>query len=322
MTLTATFREAFHIAKTGRPGPVLIDVPSDLASDLVTFEYPDDVDLPSYKPTYRGNAKQVRAAVARIQQAVRVLYVGGGVVSSEYADELGRAGRRAAAVRGHHAHGQAATFPASQPAQPRPRGHARLEARRPRHGQSDLVIACRRALLRPRDGASFAEFAPHADVIHIDIDPAEIGKVREVQIPIVGDLRGRARRHQRGRACQGRRQSPATAPWLAQIAEWRRRHPVLPLRPWARCPGAIVPETVMQQLSRALDPARTIVVTEVGQHQMWAAQRVDRRECRARFISSGGLGTMGFGFPAAVGAAIGCPDKTRSSASPATGRSR
>ena len=105
---TATFREAFHIAKTGRPGPVLIDVPSDLASDLVTFEYPDDVDLPSYKPTYRGNAKQVKQAVARIKQAVRpVLYVGGGVVSSGAGERARGVGRSLHAhPRGHHAHGQ------------------------------------------------------------------------------------------------------------------------------------------------------------------------------------------------------------------------
>lgn len=130
--------------------------------------------------------------------------------------------------------------------------------------------------------------------------------MREVQIPIVGDLKGVLASIVATLSKEGA--EPATAAWIGQIEEWRRRHPFYHPNV-GEMPGEIVPETVMEQLSRALDPARSIVVTEVGQHQMWAAQHVDREVPRS-FISSGGLGTMGFGFPAAVGAAIGCPDKT------------
>ena len=303
--LTATFREAFHIAKTGRPGPVLIDVPSDLASDLVTFEYPDDVDLPSYKPTYRGNAKQVKQAVARIKQAARpVLYVGGGVVSSGASEELAALAELMRIPVVTTLMGKGA-FPASHELNLGSVGMHGSKYANLAMTESDLVIAAG-ARFSDRVTGRLDEFAPHAEVIHIDIDPAEIGKVREVQIPIVGDLKGVLASIVATLSKEGA--EPATAAWIGQIEEWRRRHPFYHPNV-GEMPGEIVPETVMEQLSRALDPARSIVVTEVGQHQMWAAQHVDREVPRS-FISSGGLGTMGFGFPAAVGAAIGCPDKT------------
>ena len=303
--LAITFREAFHIAKTGRPGPVLIDVPSDVASERLVFEYPDEVSLPSYKPTYRGNAKQVKQAVARIGQAKRpVLYVGGGAVSSGASQELVELSEAMRIPVVTTLMGKGA-FPASHPLNLGPVGMHGSKYANLAMTESDLIIAAG-ARFSDRVTGKLDEFAPHADVIHIDIDPAEIGKVREVQVPIVGDLKGVlegvvAQLSKEG-AC------PATEEWLARIAEWRERHPFYHPNVGDR-PGEVVPEVVMKRLSDALDPEKSIVVTEVGQHQMWAAQHIAREVPRS-FLSSGGLGTMGFGFPAAIGAAFGCPDKT------------
>lgn len=303
--IARTFREAFHIAKTGRPGPVLIDVPSDILSTEVTFEYPDAVNIPSYRPTYRGNAKQIRAAAQLIAESRRpILYVGGGVVSSgasRQATELARSMRIPAVVT-LMAKG---AVPSSEPLNLGAVGMHGSKYANMALNRSDLIIACG-ARFSDRVTGSFDEFAPEARIIHIDIDPAEIGKVREAKVPIVGDVRrvldGLLEELERIEA------APDTADWLADIEKWRELYPMYDDR-MEELPGEVVPEIAMRQLSDALDPLSTIVVTEVGQHQMWAAQFIGR-ELPRTFLSSGGLGTMGFGFPAAVGAAIGCPDKT------------
>mgnify|MGYP003100624956 CR=1 FL=1 len=288
--LTATFREAFHIAKTGRPGPVLIDVPSDLASEELVFEYPDEVSLPSYKPTYRGNAKQVRQAVARIRRAERpVLYVGGGVVSSGASEELRALAELMRIPVVTTLMGKGA-FPASHELNLGPVGMHGSKYANLAMTESDLIIAAG-ARFSDRVTGRLDEFAPHAEVIHIDIDPAEIGKVREAQIPIVGDLKG-VLANVVAQLVKENAQ-PRTAEWLAQIAEWRFRHPFYHPNV-GDAPDEIVPEVVMEKLSAALDPEQSIVVTEVGQHQMWAAQHI-ARECPRS---------------ASIGAAIGCPDKT------------
>ena len=168
--------------------------------------------------------------------------------------------------------------------------------------ESDLIIAAG-ARFSDRVTGKLSEFAPHAKVIHIDIDPAEIGKIREAQVPIVGDLKGVVAgivATIEKEAC-----APRTEAWNAQIAEWRERYPFYDAH-ITENPDEIVPEIAMQKLSAKLDPHNSVVVTEVGQHQMWAAQFIDREEPRS-FISSGGLGTMGFGFPASIGAAFGRP---------------
>lgn len=303
--LTRTFREAFHIAKTGRPGPVLIDVPSDLASERMVFEYPDEVNLPSYKPTYRGNAKQIRQAAARIRHAERpVLYAGGGVISSGAADELRTLAELMEIPVVTTLMGKG-SFPGSHPLNLGPVGMHGSKYANLALTESDLIIAAG-ARFSDRVTGRLDRFAPHADVIHIDIDPAEIGKVRAVQIPIVGDLKGVLGGI--ASALQKEHAQPETAAWNKQLTEWRHRYPYY--HPdIGDHPGYIVPEIALQQLSALLDPEKSIVVTEVGQHQMWAAQHLDRA-CPRTFISSGGLGTMGFGFPAAIGAALGCPDKT------------
>lgn len=302
--LPRTFREAFHIARTGRPGPVLIDIPSDVASEQVLFEYPDEVSMPSYRPTYKGNARQVKAAVACIMQADRpVVYAGGGVVSSGATDELvalseamripvvttlmGKGGMPASHKNNLGAVGMHGSM------------YANLALT-----ESDLIIACG-ARFSDRVTGRLDRFAPNADVIHIDIDPAEIGKVRAAQVPIVGDLKGVLAAIDDELARQGAR--PRTQAWLETIEDWKQRHPVYQVQEDAD-PADIMPERVLACLSDMLDPENSIVVTEVGQHQMWAAQCI-RRERPRTFISPGGLGTMGFGLPAAIGAALGCPGK-------------
>lgn len=301
--MTKTFREAFHIATTGRPGPVLIDIPSDILSERMIFEYPDSVNLPSYKPTYKGNAKQIRQAVARIEEAKKpVLYVGGGVISSGATPELIKLADALQLPVVTTLLGKGA-FPASHPLNYGQVGMHGSKYANLAMTESDLIIACG-ARFSDRVTGKLSEFAPNADVIHIDIDPAEIGKIREVQIPIVGDLKGVL-----GgivSAVEKGKPEPKTERWIEQLNEWRRRFPFYHTGLVEEA-GKIVPEVVMQKLSAKLDPNKSIVVTEVGQHQMWAAQFIDREKPRT-FLSSGGAGTMGFGFPAAIGAALGCPD--------------
>ncbi len=302
--MTKTFREAFYIANSGRPGPVLIDIPSDLAGAEMVFEYPEDVLIPSYKPTVKGNVRQIRQAVEMMRAAKRpVLYVGGGVIASHSEEELLAIAEdlQIPVVTTLMAKG---AFPASNPLY---LGHVGM------HGSkfanfavtdSDLLIAVG-ARFSDRVTGRLSDFAPDAKVIHIDVDPAEIGKNRIPQVPIVGDakvvLAGiKAQLEQEG--C-----TPNTAEWLEKIEGWRVHHPFY--SPGLATPaGTIAPEGALDLLSDLLDPAQSIVTTEVGQHQMWAAQHVDREVPRT-FLSSGGLGTMGFGFPAAIGAKVAFPDK-------------
>ncbi|MBQ9002808.1 MAG: biosynthetic-type acetolactate synthase large subunit [Eggerthellaceae bacterium] len=299
-----TFREAFHIAKTGRRGPVLIDVPSDLLAESIVFEYPDSVNIPSYRPTYRGNAKQVRAAAELIGESRRpVLYVGGGVVSSGASEEVTRLSRdmRIPVVTTLMAKG---AVPSSDKFNLGMAGMHGSKYASLTLNKSDLIIACG-ARFSDRVTGDLDTFAPGAKVIHIDIDPVEIGKVREAQVPIVGDVKRVVASIYEYMCDHGLK--PDTGQWLDDIADWRERYPMYDRR-IGEVPGEIVPELAMKRLSEALDPMSTIVATEVGQHQMWAAQFIER-ELPRTFLSSGGLGAMGFGFPAAVGAAIGMPEK-------------
>ena len=303
--IARTVREAFHIAKTGRPGPVLIDVPSDLLDEEVLFEYPDDVNIPSYRPTYRGNVKQTKAAARLIADAKRpVLYVGGGVVSSGASAEVTELARslRIPVVTTLMAKG---AVPSSEPLN---LGLAGMHGSRYASwalDQSDLIIACG-ARFSDRVTGDINSFAPEAKVIHIDIDPVEIDKVREAQVPIVGDVK----RVVTSLTLELEKidAHPDTQAWIELIGEWRKQFPLYD-ESVGDLPDEVVPEIAMMKLSELLDPETSIVVTEVGQHQMWAAQFIER-ELPRTFLSSGGLGTMGFGFPAAVGAAFGCPDKT------------
>lgn len=302
--LTETFREAFYIASTGRPGPVLIDVPSDLQGAEMVFHYPDGVNIPSYRPTYKGNAKQIKQATALIETSKRpLLYAGGGIVSSHACQEL-EALAEAMQIPVVTTLLGKGCFPSSHPLSLGPVGMHGSKYANMAMTECDLIIAAG-ARFSDRVTGKLDEFAPNAKVIHIDIDPAEIGKIREANVPIVGDAQGILG----GIVAQLEKSGaePVDAEWVETVNEWRERWPYYDDQ-FNDYPNQIVPEVALDELSRQLDPDNSIVTTEVGQHQMWAHQHIGREHARS-FLSSGGLGTMGFGFPAAIGAKFGCPDK-------------
>ena len=301
--LTRTFREAFYIASTGRPGPVLIDIPSDLSGAEMVFHYPDSVNLPSYKPTYRGNARQVKQAVELIQKAERpLLYAGGGIVTSHACAELTELAERMQIPVVTTLMGKGA-MRCSNPLNLGPVGMHGSKYANMAVTECDLLIAVG-ARFSDRVTGKVSEFAPHAKVIHIDIDPAEIGKIINPVVPIVGDAKVvLAAINERLAKADAQ---PIDRTWVDDVFSWRERWPFY-TSDFSDYPNAIAPEVVLHKLSQKLDPEASIVTTEVGQHQMWAHQNIHREHART-FISSGGLGTMGFGFPAAIGAKIGCPE--------------
>ena len=301
--LTQTFREAFYIASTGRPGPVLIDIPSDLSSAEMVFHYPDKISLPSYKPTYRGNARQVKAAAQLICEAKKpLIYAGGGIVTSHACQELTSIAERMQIPVVTSLMGKGA-MRCSNPLNLGPVGMHGSKYANMAVTECDLLIAVG-ARFSDRVTGKVSEFAPHAKIIHIDIDPAEIGKIINPDVPIVGDakvvLGALDARLAKAEA------KPNDEQWVKDVFSWRDRWPFY-TNDFADFPDAIAPEVVLSKLSDKLDPEASIVTTEVGQHQMWAHQNIHREHART-FISSGGLGTMGFGFPAAIGAKIGCPE--------------
>ena len=301
--LTRTFREAFYIASTGRPGPVLVDIPSDLSGAEMVFHYPDSVNLPSYKPTYRGNARQVKQAAELIEKAERpLIYAGGGIVTSHACAELTELAERMQIPVVTTLMGKGA-MRCSNPLNLGPVGMHGSKYANMAVTECDLLIAVG-ARFSDRVTGKVSEFAPHAKVIHIDIDPAEIGKIINPMVPIVGDAKGvLAAINERLAKADAQ---PIDRAWVEDVFSWRERWPFY-TSDFSDYPNAIAPEVVLHKLSQKLDPEASIVTTEVGQHQMWAHQNIHREHART-FISSGGLGTMGFGFPAAIGAKIGCPD--------------
>lgn len=301
--LTRTFREAFYIASTGRPGPVLIDIPSDLSGAEMVFHYPDSVNLPSYKPTYRGNARQVKQAAELIEKAERpLIYAGGGIVTSHACAELTELAERMQIPVVTTLMGKGA-MRCSNPLNLGPVGMHGSKYANMAVTECDLLIAVG-ARFSDRVTGKVSEFAPHAKIIHIDIDPAEIGKIINPVVPIVGDAKGvLAAINERLAKADAQ---PIDCTWVDDVFSWRERWPFY-TSDFSDYPNAIAPEVVLHKLSQKLDPEASIVTTEVGQHQMWAHQNIHREHART-FISSGGLGTMGFGFPAAIGAKIGCPE--------------
>lgn len=301
--LTRTFREAFYIASTGRPGPVLIDIPSDLSGSQMVFHYPDSISIPSYKPTYKGNAKQVRQAANLIESAKRpLIYAGGGIVSSHACAELTQLSEHMRIPVVTSLMGKGA-MRCSNPLNLGPVGMHGSKYANMAVTECDLLIAVG-ARFSDRVTGKVSEFAPHAKIIHIDIDPAEIGKIIDPAVPIVGDAKVVL-----GAICDRLAKdgaAPIDQEWEKTVFSWRDRWPFY-AADFADYPDKIAPEIVLSKLSDKLDPEASIVTTEVGQHQMWAHQNIHRERART-FISSGGLGTMGFGFPAAIGAQIGCPE--------------
>jgi acetolactate synthase-1/2/3 large subunit len=302
--IAGAIKEAFHIASTGRPGPVLIDLPKDVLVETFDYRYPDQLSLPGYRPTVRGHSKMVREAAREILDAQRpVIYAGGGMIKAGGEDQLRALAEllQLPVVTTLMARG---VFPDDHPqhlGMPGMHGHWTAITALQR---SDLLIALG-TRFDDRVTGDLTAFAPHARVIHVDIDPAEIGKNREPDVPIVGD--GAVVTQQIsdavGRLLADGASTADLDPWWEQLRTWRDEHPLRWDQP---ADGPLKPQTVIQALGRRLD-GEGIVVSGVGQHQMWASQLIRYRSPRT-WINSGGLGTMGFCVPAAIGAKIGRPD--------------
>jgi acetolactate synthase-1/2/3 large subunit len=301
-------RQSFLLATTGRPGPVLVDVPKDVLQEQVEWYWPSDEEvaasLPGYKPTTKGHPRMVREAVRLITAAERpVIYAGGGVLKSRASEGLRRLAELTGApvVTTLMARG---AFPDSHPqclGMPGMHGnYAAIMAMQ----QSDLLIALG-ARFDDRVTGHVASFAPGAKVVHVDIDPAELGKIRRPEVPIVGDCRLVIDEIVRVMLASGDGQAQRDQ-WWARINGWRER---FPLHYDPQVEGELLkPQAVVEAL-RDASPPGTIVVAGVGQHQMWASQYW-RFEEPHTWVNSGGLGTMGFAVPAAIGAKVGRPDRT------------
>ncbi|WFN35139.1 biosynthetic-type acetolactate synthase large subunit [Methanogenium sp. S4BF] len=292
--------EAFYIAGTGRMGPVLIDIPKDVQTDVVADPetVPEKVSIRGYQPTVRGHPKQIEKAVSMISGASRpVIYAGGGVIASGGDAELMRFAETMMIPVTTTLMGLGA-IPAHHPLNLGMLGMHGTQSANYAVTECDLLIAVG-ARFDDRVTGKLESFAPNAQVIHIDIDPAEIGKNKAVDLPIVGDVR-QVLKEINLKLTEKRVQSP----WNDRLAEWKSQS----IQPPAVDTGLLTPQYIVRTLSDLLTDSG-IIVTEVGQNQMWAAQHYSFTRPR-QWITSGGLGTMGYGFPAAIGASIACPDKT------------
>lgn len=303
--LAVTIKEAFYIATTGRPGPVLVDIPKDVSMDKADFTYPGSVSIRGYNPTYDGNKWQIKQAAEAIAKAKKpVLYVGGGVVFSGASEEV-RELAEMCQIPVDMTLMALGAFPGEHPLSMGMMGmHGTYWANMAVH-YSDLVIAVG-ARFDDRVTGKVAEFCPHAKIIHIDIDPTSIKKNIHVDIPIVGDCKRVLRELiQVLKATVNGDQKDLRKPWWDQINEWQQAHP---LTYDQDSNGPIKPQHAIKRLYELTKDRDPIVSTDVGQHQMWSAQYFKLPRPR-RWLTSGGLGTMGFGFPAAMGAQAAFPDK-------------
>jgi acetolactate synthase-1/2/3 large subunit len=300
-----TIQEAFHIALTGRPGPVLVDLPKDVLQAETRFSWPPTMELPGYRPVLKPHGKQIREAARLIAEARRpVLYVGGGVLKAHASAEL----RRLAELTG---------IPVVTTLMARgafPDSHRQHLGMPGMHGTVSAVSALQKADLIVALGARFddrvtgklSSFAPHALVVHADIDPAEISKNRMADVPIVGDCKEVIT--QLAAAVQTEYDAGHRADltgWWAQVDSWRATYPLGYEEP---ADGSLAPQYVIERLGAIAGP-EALYVAGVGQHQMWAAQFI-QYEHPYTWLNSGGLGTMGYAVPAAMGAKMGRPEAT------------
>ncbi|GIG03281.1 acetolactate synthase large subunit [Catellatospora citrea] len=297
--LPRVLAEAFHLAATGRPGPVLVDIPKDVLQAQTTFSWPPALDLPGYRPTLHPHGKQIREAARLIMAAKRpVLYVGGGVIKAQATDAL----RELAELTG---------IPVVTTLMARgafPDSHTQHVGMPGMHGTVSAVYALQRSDLLITLGARFDDrvtgkldsFAPDAQVIHADIDPAEIGKNRHADVPIVGDVKHVLEELITALKAEAH---PARDEWWAQLNDLRTRYPLGWEEPED---GTLAPQYVIKRLGEIAGPD-AVYVAGVGQHQMWASQFISY-EKPATWLNSGGLGTMGYAVPAAMGAKVARPD--------------
>jgi acetolactate synthase I/II/III large subunit len=303
LEIPRSIHEAFHLARTGRPGPVVVDIPQDLSRADIPYEPVSDVRLPGYQPTIEGNQKQIRIAAKALANARRpIIYAGGGVISANAAAELTELATAdrfpvTCTVMGLGA------FPGTHDQWLGMLGMHGTRAANYAMDEADLICAVG-ARFDDRITGKLSEFAPRAKFIHIDIDPAEISKNVPAHIPIVGDAKNilpRLTAEYRAVADEPGRLEE----WWSRIRVWQERHP---LRYEDSTDSEIKPQYMIQSIYEATG-GDAIIASDVGQHQMWTAQYYHFTKPR-RWINSGGLGTMGFGLPAAMGAKVGCPDQT------------
>jgi len=296
--------EAFHIASTGRPGAVLVDIAKDALQKETTFNYPKNVSLAGYNPVVEPKSEAINDAAALIAQSKKpVLYVGGGVIKANAAKELMQLAEITGApvVTTLMARG---AFPDSHPQ------HLGMPGM---HGTVAAVTALQKADLLITLGARFDDrvtgklstFAPNAKIIHADIDPAEIGKNRHADVAIIGDLRNILRALSPATKAALAKSQPDLTPWLTETYGWRSKFPLGYDKP---SDGSVSPQYVIERIGKISGPD-TIFTAGVGQHQMWASQFIGYEKPRT-WLNSGGLGTMGYAVPAAMGAKVGAPDTT------------
>lgn len=305
--LATVIKEAFYIANTGRPGPVLVDIPKDVSTESAEFRYPDKVALRGYRPTVSGNRHQIKQAAHEVMKARRpVIYVGGGAIFSGAAHEVREFADLTQTPVTMTVMGLGA-FPGTHPLCMGMLGmHGTYCANMAMH-EADLLIAVG-ARFDDRVTGKLSEFSPRARVVHIDIDPTSIKKNVHAHIPIVGDVKAVLRELVNVlRSMDGDPDSVKAQrrPWLKQVHAWAAEHPLAYRQEGGK---QTKPQYVIEK-AYELTRHKAIVVTDVGQHQMWAAQYF-KGAAQRTFLTSGGLGTMGFGFPAALGAQKAYPNKT------------
>ena len=301
--LASTIKEAFYIASTGRPGPVLVDIPKDVSNGICEFSYPESVNLRGYKPTVNGHAGQIRRAAEMIAAAERpVFYAGGGVVLSGAYEELRQLSELTSIPVTNTLMGLGG-FPGNHDLFMGMLGMHGTATANMAMDQADLIVAIG-ARFDDRVTGDLDEFCVNAKFIHIDIDPSSIGKNVRVNLPIVGDVKyclQQLLEMLRGVQKDWRAEHRE---WLDKIAAWKVAHP---LQYTQEPDGELMPQFVCEQIYE-VTKGDAIITTEVGQHQMWAAQYYHFSQPR-KWITSGGLGTMGYGFPAAIGAQVAYPDE-------------
>jgi len=302
--LPVIIKEAFHIASTGRPGPVLVDIPVDISKSLLDENKKVVLSLPGYRPTIKGNKKQIKEAAARIVASKRpVVFAGGGVVSANACSELRKLIKTMKVPVITSLLGKGC-FPEREELSLGMAGMHGTKYANIAFTETDLIIAVG-VRFDDRVTGKLSEFAKNADVIHIDIDPAEIGKNIRADIPIVGDAKSVLMDlEQAFRELRPGKTGPDKKAWLNRISELKKNNPLT----YDKDSSKLKPGYIIEMIDK-LTEDNTIVCTEVGQNQMWTSQFYRFNEPR-KLITSGGLGTMGFGFPAAIGAKVGMPDNT------------